>query len=94
MHWAAYARDPARTANFLIEAGAKVNKTDKSGQTPLHTLAIRPGYGKSDLARCFVQNGAKIDIKDDNGNTPIELAEMEGEEEVYRVLKDKASSWW
>ncbi|KAL7126344.1 hypothetical protein ABFS83_14G179800 [Erythranthe nasuta] len=57
---------------ILAEAGADVNRRDKSGGlTALHMAA---GYVKPAVAKLLVEFGADPEIEDDRGKTPLSLA--------------------
>lgn len=55
---------------FLIAAGADVNKAGKVG-TPLHSAAKR---GYADVIEMLVKAGADVDARDLAGNTPLHVA--------------------
>eukprot|EP00516_Mucochytrium_quahogii_P003541 CAMPEP_0203762984 /NCGR_PEP_ID=MMETSP0098-20131031/15730_1 /ASSEMBLY_ACC=CAM_ASM_000208 /TAXON_ID=96639 /ORGANISM=" , Strain NY0313808BC1" /LENGTH=903 /DNA_ID=CAMNT_0050657587 /DNA_START=64 /DNA_END=2775 /DNA_ORIENTATION=+ len=60
------------SVRLLLEAGAKVNKRDKLGNAPLHSV------GDIRVAKCLVEKGAEIDMQNDAGNIPLEEAVSHG----------------
>ncbi|XP_066918274.1 transient receptor potential channel pyrexia-like [Clytia hemisphaerica] len=55
----------------LIESGAKVNYTDRYGQTVLHEIVLR---WPLDVAEFMLQHGADLNMGDDFGRTPLHVA--------------------
>jgi len=67
----AVAANSVEVVSLLIEKGARVDVTDKSGRTPLHWAAV------VDATRCanvLVSNGADINAVSSTGSTPLHMA--------------------
>ncbi|MFC1841790.1 ankyrin repeat domain-containing protein [Candidatus Dependentiae bacterium] len=58
-------------ATLLIQYGAKVNETNKHGETPLHIAARK---GRKKMAKLLLKYGANINARDNEGNTPLHIA--------------------
>ena len=63
-----------------------LNKTDKSGLTPIHYAA---GYNKAAIARLLIEQGADPEVEDADGMMPVHHAAKEGHHDVLKVLLDK-----
>lgn len=74
--------DPAM-AKMVIAAGANVNKTGKSSETPLHAAAIK---GRAGVAKVLIAAGASVNTHDQDGMTPLHSAAVWGHTEMVRVL--------
>jgi ankyrin repeat protein len=59
------------TAKLLQAAGANVNAATSSGETALHSAALR---GWSDMVTYLAQNGVKLDAEARSGLTPLDYA--------------------
>lgn len=70
-------------AELLIQHGANVNYTPKTGDTPLHKAALR---GRTDLCELLIQNGARINASDILGYTPLHQAAKQGYWESTQFL--------
>ena len=55
---------------ILVAAGADVNATNDTDETPLHYGA----QASDDIVRFLADKGAKLDAKDKQGRTPVEMA--------------------
>lgn len=76
---------------ILLDAGADVNATDHSGNTPLH-LAIQ-GYGeKAAVVETLLQRGANPNAVNDDGFTPAALAKDTENDECYKLIQAKATT--
>lgn len=64
-------QETIETIRLLTEAGANVNAVPKSGETALHSAALR---GWSDLVKVLVAGGAQLDVAARTGLTPIDFA--------------------
>ena len=63
--------DPEILAKFL-KYGARVDKANKHGKTPLHIAArYRSSY---DCLQLLIDNGANPNAQDEDGNTPLMIA--------------------
>ena len=57
--------------NVLLEAGAEVNKTNRSGDTPLH-YASR--FDHSEVVKALIRAKADVRIENNEGNAPVDVA--------------------
>lgn len=74
----------------LQNAKADPSLQDKSGQTPLHRLAI---YGKSKLLPLFMQHGGIVlDTADAQGRVPLHWAVRAGDAALVKSLLDNNAS--
>lgn len=74
----------------LLEAGAKVDHVDGSGQQPIHTAAE---WGTPEMVKLLLAAGAKLDtpikgagMDSRNGYLPIHLAAFHGHTEMVKAL--------
>ena len=70
----------------LLAAGARVDKKDVRGSTPLHRAVAR---GDREVALALLAGGADVHARDKDGRTALELAgptEHEDSEEMRAVL--------
>lgn len=74
-------------ACILIEAGAKVDALDKNKNTALHYAA---GYGRKECVALLLDNGAAVTLQNLDGKTPIEVAKLNKQEEVLKLLEKDA----
>lgn len=77
-----------QTIEALIDAGAPLEATDNSGQTPLHAAA---GNGCLAAARCLVRCGASPLARDGpltDGMLPQEVAATWGEDALAKFLTE------
>lgn len=70
-------------ANQLLTAGASVQVTCKSGQTPLHIWSQR---GCEGILKAVLDKGAVVDAKDTSGTTSLMLASGQGHLEAVELL--------
>lgn len=63
--------DAIAAIKLFLDAGADVNQSTTSGETPLHAAAARDG---GQIVRYLVSRGAKLDAKDKSGRTPLDIA--------------------
>ncbi|GAB4816755.1 hypothetical protein N2152v2_003801 [Parachlorella kessleri] len=73
----------------LLEAGADPNSKDDNENTALHYAA---GYGNVPAATLLLDKGADAGIKNAEGKTAAEVAEMNEQEELVALLREKAES--
>ena len=52
----------------LLEAGARLDATNRSGYTPLHYAAI---FGRAAIAAELIRRGAPVNVPDRDGKTPL-----------------------
>ena len=89
LHKVAACGGSTQATEFLLAAGAPINRKDKNGNTPLH-LAIN--NGNKAVAKLLIDNGADLNTadvssrNDKNGNTPLHLAAENGNIEVIKLL--------
>ena len=67
----------------LLDLGAHVNATDKTGRTPLHCASL---HGHSEVARLLLASGAEVDARTKGNITPLALAAQGCHVEVAHVL--------
>ncbi len=73
-------------AQVLIDAKANLNVTDAKDNTPLHYAA---GYGQLEPVNMLVGAGADISLKNKDGHTAQEIAKMNAQEEIMKLLVAK-----
>lgn len=87
---AAISGDHLEVALYLIEAGASVTVTDKSGTDPLSWAAIRSGWVMKHqnvkLATALLDRGAAIDARNKDGFTPLLWAANRGATKLVELL--------
>ena len=74
----------------LIDAGAKVDRVTRLGQTALHAVAIdrQPRVERRvEVVRLLLENGVPIDAVDNDGETALDCAEVGKPDEVARGLR-------
>ena len=75
-------------AKMLIEKGADVHSTNKSGWTPLHGAAL---FGHTPAIRLLIESGAKVDARDQGDNTPLLFASTKHKDAVQLLLEHGAT---
>jgi ankyrin repeat protein len=60
-----------------------VNKPDSLAITPLHMAAF---WGQKPIASLLIEQGARVEVQDGNGRTPLDVAMMQGDREMVRLL--------
>jgi len=68
---------------FLDTLGVDKNKSDKSGRTPLMTVA---GQGRVDMISTLVDRGAMLTSRDKRGRTALHYAAMHGKQKAVKYL--------
>ncbi|TKY49875.1 Ankyrin repeat domain-containing protein 2 [Spatholobus suberectus] len=76
-----------KCAQVLLEAGAKVDALDKNKNTALHYAA---GYGRKDCVALLLENGAAVTLQNMDGKTPIDVAKLNNQNEVLKLLEKDA----
>ncbi|KAK4754826.1 hypothetical protein SAY87_008583 [Trapa incisa] len=74
-------------AQVLLEAGAAVDALDKNKNTALHYAA---GYGKNECVALLLENGAAVTLQNLDGKTPIDVAKLNDQHEVLKLLEKDA----
>lgn len=74
-------------ARVLIEAGAAVDALDKNKNTALHYAA---GYGRKECVALLLDNGAAVTLQNLDGKTPIDVAKLNNQEDVLKLLEKDA----
>ncbi|KAK8613486.1 hypothetical protein V6N13_101248 [Hibiscus sabdariffa] len=73
-----------KCAQILVEAGAAVDALDKNKNSALHYAA---GYGRKDCVALLLKNGAAVTLQNMDGKTPIDLAKLNSQQEVVKLLE-------
>merc|ERR1719353_646014 len=73
-------------AQVLIDAKANPNVTDAKDNTPLHYAA---GYGQLEPVKMLIDAGADTALKNKDGHTAHEIAKMNAQEEIMKLLVAK-----
>ncbi len=72
-------------AKMLLEAGAQVNVTQKSGVSPLHSAAHS---GNIELLILLLEAGADVTLQTENGQRASDMASEKGFTEIARILSE------
>ncbi|KAH7670062.1 Myotrophin and similar proteins protein [Dioscorea alata] len=73
-----------KCAQVLLEAGALVDALDKNKNTALHYAA---GYGRKECVELLLENGAAVTLQNLDGKTPVDVAKLNNQEEVLKLLE-------
>ncbi|KAF8398631.1 hypothetical protein HHK36_017562 [Tetracentron sinense] len=76
-----------KCAQLLLEAGAMVDALDKNKNTALHYAA---GYGRKECVALLLENGAAVTLQNLDGKTPIDVAKLNNQHEVLKLLEKHA----
>ncbi|XP_060167707.1 ankyrin repeat domain-containing protein 2B-like [Lycium barbarum] len=76
-----------KCAQILVEAGAKVDALDKNKNTALHYAA---GYGRKECVALLLENGAAVTLQNLDGKTPIDVAKLNNQQDVLKLLEKDA----
>ncbi|XP_068669062.1 ankyrin repeat domain-containing protein 2B-like [Aristolochia californica] len=76
-----------KCAQVLLEAGAAVDALDKNKNTALHYAA---GYGRKECVALLLENGAAVTLQNLDGKTPIDVAKLNNQQEVMKLLEKDA----
>ena len=68
---------------MLIEAGADIDAVDENKNTAAHYSA---GYGNVESVSLLKKKGADLSLKNEEGKTAKEVAEMNEQDEVVKLL--------
>ncbi|XP_066366672.1 ankyrin repeat domain-containing protein 2A-like [Miscanthus floridulus] len=74
-------------AQALLEAGAAVDAVDKNKNTALHYAA---GYGRKDCVALLLESGAAVTLQNLDGKTPIDVAKLNNQDDVLKLLEKHA----
>lgn len=83
---------------WAIEHGAKVNATNRAGQTPLHVLCAAhwarwyQGHQSSNRVVALLKAGASLDLPDANGFTPLHIAATNASAAMFKLILAKAGT--
>ena len=69
----------------LLEAGADIDGTNRSGFTPLHHAAES---GSLEAAKLLIVKGAKLDQRNRRGSEAMEIAKARGHTQVAELIED------
>jgi ankyrin repeat protein len=72
LHYSLVNMPDIASSEMLLQAGADVNRRDRTGATPLH-LACRCG-AKPEAISFLVKHGADLNMRDGQGLTPLQIA--------------------
>jgi hypothetical protein len=76
-----------KCAEVLLEAGAAVDALDKNNNTALHYAA---GYGRDECVELLLKNGAAVTLQNLDGKTPIDVAKLNNQSKVLKLLEKDA----
>ncbi|KAG9141869.1 hypothetical protein Leryth_013986 [Lithospermum erythrorhizon] len=74
-------------AKVLLDAGAKVDSLDKNKNTALHYAA---GYGRKECVALLLENGAAVTLQNMDGKTPLDVAKLNNQNDVLKLLEKDA----
>ena len=77
------AADNKAGAKLLLDRGGNPNTADESGNTPLHTAALRDNQ---DMVKLLMDRGAVPNVVGEKGVTPLHLAARNGHSDVVQLL--------
>nr|ABK96395.1 unknown [Populus trichocarpa x Populus deltoides] len=86
-HCASVGDVEVKCAQILLEAGATVDALDKNKNTALHYAA---GYGRKECVALLLENGAAVTLQNMDGKTPIDVAKLNNQQEVLKLLEKDA----
>jgi len=72
----------------LMQAGADYNRKDLRGNTVLHILSLKPGYGREALVKKIASMVRDVNIRNFDDHTPLHLAAKTGNLAALRSLLD------
>ncbi len=86
-----YAGHP-KNLKLLLRARAKINITDKLGETPLLYAIKHDAPYKNDITSILIKAGAKVNIRDKAGKTALQYAKDYSDNEVVIKLLKRAGA--
>lgn len=72
----------------LLQASADYNSKDRRGNTVLHILSLKPGYGREALVKKLASMVRDVNIRNFDDYTPLHLAARAGNIVAVRALLD------
>ena len=87
LHLAASMRS-AETVDLLIQNGADVNAQNGNQSTPLHLAAASRLALEGTVVRLLLRHGANAHAKDSEGRTPLDIALLEGNSWIAKLLSE------
>lgn len=91
LHVAASQANP-EGVKILLAHGADINARTKDDGTPLHFAAFKVKPGHLEALKILIENGADVNAKMKNGATPLSLAEMTGNTEAAKILRQHGAT--
>ena len=82
LNYAAIQNDTAMIT-MLLDAGADINLTNRSGFTPLHHAAEA---GSKEAATLLIAKGANFALRNKDGRTAEQIAEVSGYPDITEIL--------
>ena len=73
---------------LLIRHGSDVNAQNRNQSTPLHLAAASCLALEGTVVRLLLQHGANADAKDSEGRTPLDIALLEGNSWIAKLLSE------
>ena len=78
----------AEAVDILIRHGADVNAQNGDQSTPLHLAAGSRLALEGTIVRLLLRRGANADAKDSEGRTPLDIALLEGNSWIAKLLSE------
>ncbi|WP_249548660.1 ankyrin repeat domain-containing protein, partial [Anaplasma phagocytophilum] len=75
-----------KIVNFLLQRGADLGSTDKSGNPALH---LATAAGNQETAKLLLSKGAPATQRDANGRTALHIAAANGDGKLYKLIAKK-----